>query len=60
MNLNILKIDLEICFAEHILHAMMKRLPVGFLYILGIQHTMGSVISFSVTLKLKRLVYSVF
>ena len=35
--------DLEICFVEHILDAMMKRAPTGFLCILGIQRMIGSV-----------------
>ena len=36
-NLKDLEKDLEICFVEHILEAMMKRAPTGVLYNLGIQ-----------------------
>ena len=36
---------------------MVKCIPVGFLCILGIQYIFGSVFSFSVVLKPKRLVY---
>ena len=31
------------CFVEHILDAVMKHAPVGFLCILGIQNMIGSV-----------------
>ena len=33
-----LEADLEMCFVEHILDALMKRAPVGLFYILGIQY----------------------
>ena len=48
------------CFVEHILDAVVKHEPVGFLYILGIQDIISSVFSFSMILKPRRLVYSVF
>ena len=32
-----------VCFLEHILDAVMKHAPVGFLCILGIQNMIGSV-----------------
>ena len=49
--LKTLETDLETCFVEHILDTMMKRVPVTFLYILGIQHMIGSVFSFPEVLK---------
>ena len=52
--------DLEIYFVEHVLDAMMKRAPVGFSYILGTQYMTDNVFSFSVILKPRSLVYSVF
>ena len=47
----------ENCSVEHILDAMMKRAPVGFLCILGIQYMIGSVFSFPVILKPKGILY---
>ena len=52
--------NLEIRFVEHILDAMMKCGPAGFLCNLEIRYTIISVIPFSMILKPKRLVYSVF
>ena len=52
-----LKTDLEVCFVKHILAAMKKRAPIGFLFILGIQCVIGSVFYFSAILKPKRFVY---
>ena len=60
MSLKTLETDLEICFVEHVLNAVTKRAPVGFLWILGIQYMISSVFSFPVILKPKSLVYSVF
>ena len=51
--------DLEICFVEQFLDAIIKRDPAEFLCNFGIQQMIGS-FSFSVILKPKRLVYSVF
>ena len=48
MSLKTLETDLDTCLVEHILDAMMKCAPVGFLCILGIQYMTGSVFSFSV------------
>ena len=48
---NIFEIDLEICLKEKILDTTMKRAPVEFLRVLGIQCIIGIVFSFSVTLK---------
>ena len=42
---------------EVILAAMIKRVPNGFLSILGIQHKTGSLFSFSVILKPKSSVF---
>ena len=56
----ILEADLEICFVEQILDAVMKLAPIGFLSILKMQYIIGQVFSFSVTLKLSCLVYSLF
>ena len=56
----ILEADLEICFVEQILDAVMKVAPIGFLSILKMQYIIGQVFSFSVTLKLSCLVYSLF
>ena len=56
----ILEADLEICFVEQILDAVMKLAPIGFLSILKMQYIIGQVYSFSVTLKLSCLVYSLF
>ena len=56
----ILEADLEICFVEQILDAVMKLAPIGFLSILKMQYIIGHVFSFSVTLKLSCLVYSLF
>ena len=47
-SLKTLETDLDTCLVENILDAMMKRAPVGFLCILGIQYMTGSVFSFSV------------
>ena len=60
MSLKILEADLEICFVENILDAMMKSAPVRFLCILGVLYVIRCVYFFSVTLKTKRLVYSIF
>ena len=62
MSLKALEIDLEICFAKHmLLDAMMKGAPVGFLGILGIHYMIANVFfSFSVILNTKYLVYFVF
>ena len=56
----ILEADLEICSVEQILDAVMKLAPIGFLSILKMQYIIGQVFSFSVTLKLSCLVYSLF
>ena len=40
--LKILGTDLEICFGEQILDAVMKLAPIGFLYILKIQYIIFS------------------
>ena len=56
----ILEADLEICFVEQILDAVMKLAPIGFLSILKMQYVIGQVFSFSVTLKLSCLGYSLF
>ena len=55
-----LKTDLEICFVEHILDTMANLVPLGFLCIWKFQYMIGSFYSFSVILKPRRLVYSVF
>ena len=46
MSLKWLKTDLELCFAEHILNAMMKRPRARFLCILEVQYMIGSVFLF--------------
>ena len=51
---------IKIWFVEHNLDAVMKRSPIGFLWILEIQFMICSVSSFSVILKRKCLVYSLF
>ena len=50
MSLKALEADSEICFVGDILDPMMKRAPVGFLYILEIEHMIDSVFSFSLAL----------
>ena len=47
-------------FVEHIFDTIMKRAPVGFSRVLGIQYIIGTVFAFSLILKPKCLVYSVF
>ena len=42
---------------KYFVKQMVKRIPVGFLCMLGIQYIFGSVFSFSVILKPKPLVY---
>ena len=54
------EIDLEICFEEQILDAVIKLAPIGFLSILKMQYMIGKVFSFSVTLKPNCLAYSLF
>ena len=49
----------ELKYIEKRLDEMMKRAPVGFLFILGIKYMILSVFSFSVILKPRRSVYSV-
>ena len=56
----ILDTDFEICFVKQLLHAVMKLAPIGFLSILKMQHMIGKVFSFSVTLKPNCLVYYLF
>ena len=58
--LKTLETDLEICFVEHILDAMLKRAPVVLLSIVKIQCMIGCAFSFSMILKFKRLIYPVF
>ena len=55
-----LETDLEICFVKQLLDGVMKLAPIGFLSILKMQHMIGKVFSFSVTLKPNCLVYSLF
>ena len=52
--------DLQICFADKILDAVIKLPPIGFLSILKKQYVIGKVFSFSVTLKPSCLIYSLF
>ena len=58
--LKILETDLQICFADKILDAVIKLPPIGFLSILKKQYVIGKVFSFSVTLKPSCLIYSLF
>ena len=58
-NLKKVETDSEICFVDHILDATMKHVPIGFLCIL-IQYMIDIIFSFSVTLKPKRSVFSIF
>ena len=48
------------CFAERILDAVMKLVPIRFLSILKMQYIKGKVFSFSVTLKPNCLICSLF
>ena len=52
--------DLEICFVEQILYALMKLAPIRFLSILKMQYIIVKVLSFSVTLKLSFLICSLY
>ena len=52
--------DLEICFVEQILYALMKLAPIRFLSILKMQYIIGKVLSFSITLKLSFLICSLY
>ena len=48
------------CFVEKILDTVMQYARTGFLCILAIQYTIARVYYFSITLKVKRLVYFLF
>ena len=60
MNLKILKTDIKLCLVEHILDEMIKRAQFGFLHIFGVQYVIGRALSFSITLKPRRFIYSIF
>lgn len=46
MSFKTVETDLQICFVEHILDAMMEQVPVEFLCILGVLYLSGSVFFF--------------
>ena len=51
---------LENSSVEHILYVIIKRIPVGFLCILGIQSIIGSGFFYLCNFKTQTLIYSLF